>query len=146
MHINLNGMKALNESRGHKAGDEILKSIAAKLTGAKRPSDAMARVGGDDFVCIITEFLLPKHGMVIAQKIMDAVSGDHAMRDGSHYVSCALGLVAETISRHGSPATAELSERMIQLASRAMLEAKQRSRRSGQSELIMGHLGHDRVH
>ena len=101
---------------------------------------------GDEFTFIITELVLPKQGIAVARHMMDAITGDIDARDGSHPVTCAAGLVAETLSRHNSPPTAELTERMIQLAGRAMFEAKQRTRTSTTSELIMGRLGHDRVH
>jgi len=146
LHINLNSTKFLNESFGYKVGDDILKAVAARLNAARRPSDVLARLGGDEFAFVITELVLPKQSIAIARRMLDEISGDIEARDGAHPVSCAAGLVAETLSHRTSPPTAELVDRMMQLAARAMVEAKQRARMHGTSELIMGRLGHDRVH
>jgi diguanylate cyclase (GGDEF)-like protein len=145
LHINLNGMKFINEAFSHKIGDDVLKDAAKKLSATRRRFDVLARFGGDEFTFIISEIIMPKQAIPVARQMMDAISGDLQARDGGHPMICAAGLVAETLSRHNSPPTQELADRMVQLANRAMFEAKQRSRMSGTSELIMGRLGHDRV-
>lgn len=145
LHINLNGMKFINEAFSHKVGDDVLKDAAKRLSSARRRFDVLARFGGDEFTFIISEIIMPKQAIPISRQMLDAISGDLQARDGGHPMSCAAGLVAETLSRYNSPPTAELADRMVQLANRAMFEAKQRSRMSGTSELIMGRLGHDRV-
>ena len=144
LHINLNGTKFINESFGHKIGDDLLKGVAAKLSAARRPSDILARLGGDEFAFIINDFLLPKHCIAIARKMLETASGPVMTRDGEHNVIVAAGLVAETISRTAPPSQ-ELLDRIIQLTSRAMFEAKQRTRMSSASEIVMGRLGYDRV-
>jgi diguanylate cyclase (GGDEF)-like protein len=144
LHINLNGMKHINETCSHKVGDDVLKAVAQKLNEARRPSDFVARLGGDDFAFIITDFLLPKHAIEISRKMIAAVTGHIPARDGDHHMIVAGGLVAETI-RRTSPPTPELVERIMLLASRAMFEAKTRTRMKTDSDLVMGRLGHDRV-
>lgn len=49
----LNNFKALNDTEGHQAGDEVLKSVADALRRAVRPGDLAARVGGDEFVVVM---------------------------------------------------------------------------------------------
>lgn len=145
LHINLNGTKHLNDTKGLKAGDEMLKAVAKKLSDIRRPSDQLARLGGDDFALIITDFLLPKHSIAISRKAIDEISGHVPVRDGHVHITAAAGLVAETIRRTSAP-TQELVERMMQLSSRAMFEAKERCRMKNASDLVMGRLGQDRVH
>lgn len=145
VHVNLNGTKHINETRGHKTGDEVLKTVARKFADIKRRSDIVARLGGDDFAFIMTDFLLPKHAIAIARAILAEVTGPIEARGVSFEMSAAAGLVAETI-RRTSPPTSELVERMMLLASRAMFEAKQRCRQKSTSDLVMGRLGQDRVH
>jgi diguanylate cyclase (GGDEF)-like protein len=143
--INLNGTKFLNESFGYKIGDDLIKAVAAKLTALKRSADVLARLGGDEFALIMTGFLLPGHALTQARKIVDGISIPMPTRDGEHPVTAAAGLVAETLSQRSST-TPDLVDRIMQLASRAMFEAKQRTRMRGMSELVMGRLGQDRVH
>jgi diguanylate cyclase (GGDEF)-like protein len=51
--IDLDGFKAVNDSLGHRAGDDLLKQFAADLAANSRPTDAVGRWGGDEFVAII---------------------------------------------------------------------------------------------
>jgi diguanylate cyclase (GGDEF)-like protein len=51
--IDLDGFKAVNDSLGHRAGDDLLKQFASDLAANSRPTDAVGRWGGDEFVAII---------------------------------------------------------------------------------------------
>ena len=52
MYLDLDGFKALNDSRGHDAGDRLLADLALRWTAALRSHDTLARVGGDEFVVV----------------------------------------------------------------------------------------------
>jgi diguanylate cyclase (GGDEF)-like protein len=51
--VDLDNFKQINDAFGHHAGDEVLKTIASHLSESVRPSDAVARWGGDEFVVLL---------------------------------------------------------------------------------------------
>lgn len=64
----VDGLKEVNDSYGHRAGDEILRKTAAALRSAFRAEDMLARIGGDEFVV-----LMPQVDAQVAEKVLDRV-------------------------------------------------------------------------
>lgn len=71
--IDLDNFKAVNDSLGHDAGDELLVVIGRRLAGAVRKTDMVARMGGDEFALVLTDARTPEALARRLGKVMDAV-------------------------------------------------------------------------
>jgi diguanylate cyclase (GGDEF)-like protein len=113
-YLDLDGFKDLNDRLGHEAGDKLLSVVAAKIRGALRPTDAIGRMGGDEFVLI-----LPESDKETAARILSRVRSDldRAMREWSWPITFSIGLVSF------SPPLRQVSE-MFRAADDAMYAAK----------------------
>lgn len=74
MFVDLDGFKAVNDNWGHDAGDRVLQTVAERLKGAIRSSDMAARIGGDEFLLLITKVDHKDSLEGIAQKVINSLS------------------------------------------------------------------------
>jgi diguanylate cyclase (GGDEF)-like protein len=58
-YVDIRGLKAVNDSEGHLAGDKVLKEVASLLTGSARTHDVVGRMGGDELVVVLAEQKAP---------------------------------------------------------------------------------------
>ena len=73
LFIDLDNFKAINDTLGHDAGDELLRAVAARLDGVVRDTDALGRLGGDEFVVIAEELSLAAGPELIAERLLEAL-------------------------------------------------------------------------
>jgi diguanylate cyclase (GGDEF)-like protein len=74
LFIDLNDFKAVNDSHGHRVGDEVLRGVADRLTAGLRSGDLVARLGGDEFVVIADGIEDVAEATELARRIIDAIS------------------------------------------------------------------------
>jgi diguanylate cyclase (GGDEF)-like protein len=137
--VDLDGLKATNDSMGHLRGDEVLRSVGRVIAASIRGVDAAYRYGGDEFLVLLpeTEFI---GAYVVAEKIREGVEEIGASlgsEDASTSVS--IGLVSH-------PEDGWSTEELVIAADRAMYQAKSlgknqisgnpRPRRGGQRRLL----------
>jgi diguanylate cyclase (GGDEF)-like protein len=95
--IDLDGFKAVNESFGHAAGDEVLREVGRRLSGQKRPGDSVARIGGDEFLLLLAEPGSQERVAALAQQALHALMAPYPLptvgTGGSEVrLSCSVGI------------------------------------------------------
>jgi diguanylate cyclase (GGDEF)-like protein len=74
LYIDLDGFKNVNDAFGHAVGDEVLRTVAARLSGVVRAGDIVARVGGDEFVVVSDSFEGPVDAVALGSRIRDVLA------------------------------------------------------------------------
>lgn len=92
LFIDLDRFKNVNDTLGHRIGDELLKHVSRALGGALRESDLLARLGGDEFMVIVENVDESSALGRIAQKLCEAVSLPISIEEHDIYVTCSVGI------------------------------------------------------
>jgi diguanylate cyclase (GGDEF)-like protein len=116
--LDLDNFKRINDNYGHQAGDEVLRKIASRLVSAVRSDDAICRIGGDEFLVLMTDTDSPT-ATRIAERIRRTVT-DTAVptRDGSIPMTVSVGLTVRP-PRDGAAVDA-----LLERADQALLQSK----------------------
>lgn len=117
MFIDLDGFKQVNDTHGHRAGDNVLREIALRISAGVRATDAVGRLAGDEFLVIVTDDCTPSDGLQLAEQIRTSLS-DSIPYDGQELrVTCSIGLAL-------FPEDGINPEELVNAADQAMYDAK----------------------
>ncbi len=83
LYLDLDRFKAINDSRGHHAGDQVLQAVAQRLRDCLRGSDLVARLGGDEFAIVLQGSDPHRAASRVAGKILHAFTKEIGLDDGS---------------------------------------------------------------
>jgi len=125
MLIDLDRFKFVNDSMGHKAGDVLLMTVAARLSSALRDTDTVARLSGDEFVAIVAEDHDQQLTPEVVQRVMDSVAQPVMLGTKEFFVTCSIGVAV--YPSEGTPA-----DSLIEHADIAMYSAKKMGRNNFQ--------------
>ncbi|HET9123220.1 MAG TPA: GGDEF domain-containing protein, partial [Acidiferrobacteraceae bacterium] len=123
LFVDLDNFKVINDTRGHAAGDALLRQIAARMRLCVRCSDLVARVGGDEFVLVLTEMQTPENALFVAEKLVRVLSGEpFVLAEGAPItVTTSIGVAIY-------PEAGQVAERLLASADCAMYRAKRQGR------------------
>ena len=96
LFMDLDRFKAVNDTYGHAAGDDLLVVVARRLAAALRPHDHLARLGGDEFCAVLTEVGTEAEVARIAERLAAAVREPVALDAGVVSVGVSVGWVLTT--------------------------------------------------
>ena len=123
MMVDLDFFKAVNDTLGHDAGDEVLRQAAKRLKGVLRRSDQVVRLGGDEFLVIMDALADRQTAQRIGQKVIEAINLPVLLASGREaHVGASVGIVlpgGKGLASH---------DMLMKVADTAMYEAKQAGR------------------
>lgn len=115
LFLDLNGFKDVNDGLGHSIGDDVLRIVAKRLSGATRPTDILARFGGDEF-CVLASVAERDTAVTIAHRLREAVQRPTDV--GGHTLRLTVTVGIAYVGAEGSPET------LLRQADAAMYSAK----------------------
>ena len=92
LFIDVDAFKAINDGWGHEAGDRALKAIASRLLSCVRESDTVARIGGDEFLVVLSNLRSHDDAQAVAEKIVGSFSSPIAIDSNAHFVTVSVGV------------------------------------------------------
>jgi len=92
LFIDLDRFKNVNDTLGHKVGDRLLRVVAQRIMGCVRESDTVARIGGDEFVVLLSELDTPEGVAHIAQKVLDSLALPFDLDGYELYITPSIGI------------------------------------------------------
>lgn len=128
LFVDLDGFKAVNDTLGHEAGDEILELVAQRILGAVRDEDTVARLGGDEFTVILEEDPSLSGAEAAARRIRAAMIPPFQAQGRTLSLTASVGVA---VTRNGEIAAQDL----VHSSDMAMYAAKQNGG-DGQSVLL----------
>jgi diguanylate cyclase (GGDEF)-like protein len=118
LFVDVDGFKQINDRHGHKAGDEVLRQVGARLKAAMRENDTVGRIGGDEFVMLIDSVGIYTAPELIAERILDVLRQPILLSDRERAPISITASIGIATGRPGS------AEDLMQDADLALYKAK----------------------
>ena len=124
--VDLDSFKHINDSLGHAAGDAVLITAGVRLRAALRATDSVIRIGGDEFVVVMSDISDPHDIQNCANKVLDSLQSSIEIDGHSIRITCSLGVAVY-------PDSARTVAELLGAADAAMYAAK----RAGKNQIAV---------
>lgn len=121
LFLDLDGFKVINDSLGHKAGDELLIAVSQRLKSCLRSTDIVARLGGDEFIILVKEISNQTEVTSVAERIIEQLQTPFTIQGREVFISSSIGITLNTSGY-------ERSDDLMRNADAAMYDAKKRGK------------------
>ena len=125
LFIDLDHFKGINDSMGHRVGDELLIEVASRLKNEIRQTDTLARLGGDEFSIVINQINNNDSVVEVTQNLLNIMNTAIELRDQSFYVTLSIGVAI-------FPDDGKTPDELLKNADAAMYQAKDDGRNTYQ--------------
>ncbi|HRK40155.1 MAG TPA: EAL domain-containing protein [Burkholderiaceae bacterium] len=132
--LDLDGFKAVNDTRGHAVGDQLLVALAVRMSQALREGDTLARLGGDEFVAVMHDLTTHADCMPVLERLRHAAAQPVLIDGEPVQVSASLGVAFYPQEEDIAP------DQLMRQADQAMYQAKL----SGKNRFHVFDATHDR--
>lgn len=121
LFMDLDHFKEVNDSLGHAVGDLLLKAVAKRLTSLIRVEDTLGRLGGDEFLLVLSPETNKEDAGLVAEKIINALTQPFLIEEKALTIGVSIGIAL-------CPADTDSADELIRFADRAMYLAKESGR------------------
>jgi diguanylate cyclase (GGDEF)-like protein len=122
LFIDLDGFKSVNDVHGHKVGDELLRTVAARLLSIVRDGDTVARIGGDEFGIVARGATRPEEAEIVARRVVKSLKEPFEVQGRTLAIGASVGITMFPA------AGAESYDMVVSRADSAMYRAKAEGR------------------
>lgn len=119
LYIDLDGFKAVNDTHGHDAGDELLREAAQRFRDHLRKDDVVARLGGDEFAVILPDIAKAEDVGRIADSLIAQLSQPYDLACGRLVVSASVGIALAPLDGRAPGVLLQAADRAMYVAKRA---------------------------
>lgn len=99
LFIDCDDFKAINDAYGHVVGDQVIQELGRRLRRAVRPTDLVARVGGDEFMVLLPQILTLTEVQGVAMRVLRSMQRPWVV--GGHTIACTVSMGVALYPRHG---------------------------------------------
>lgn len=118
LYLDLDRFKAMNDTHGHQFGDGVLRQATKRLLSCVRETDTVARMGGDEFVILLTDLVDPEDAASVAAKVCESMQAPN-LEDGLYLAGASIGIAV-------APRDGRDQDSLLSAADRAMYVVKRR--------------------
>ena len=128
LFLDLDKLKDVNDNAGHDVGDALLAQVAQRVMHATRPSDVIARIGGDEFVVLCNGAIEEHAALDLAERVRQALSGKMMIRGVEVDLTVSIGVALSNGQLLDGQTGSDAALNLLRHADAAMYSAKRKGR------------------
>ena len=128
MFLDFDGLKTVNDTVGHRFGDQLIVSVGKRLVNATRPSDVVARLSGDEFAVLAEGVGDESLALEIAERLRASITGQHVIQGVEVTSGASVGIAIATTALLAEQSPNDAALTLLVNADTAMYRAKQRGK------------------